>query len=153
LLSKVTEGDLTGQLVLGKVTRRRREKHLPAVPGGHDAGCSVHAQSHVALAADRRLARIESHPHANGKAVRPREPDESSLRRDRGGDRISGPAESEEERVALSVDLPAFPFGDCRAQQSLVLREHVVVAAAPEGLEQSRRALDVGEEKGDRPGR
>jgi len=60
-------------------------------------------------------------------------------------------AEDDEERVALGVDLDPGRLDERGAQEPVMLREEVAVAVAPEGLEQTSRALDVREHEGDRP--
>ena len=58
------------------------------------------------------------------------------------------PCESDEEGVALGMDLATVVFVERRAQQALMLGEHLGVAAT-EPRQQSRRTLDVGEHEGD----
>src|SRR5204862_2043017 len=58
-----------------------------------------------------------------------------------------------EEGVALTVDLDPLVLCKGIAQENVVLGEQLAVALAPELLEELRRALDIGEEKGNRPAR
>ena len=67
-------------------------------------------------------------------------------------DRVLRPPEGDEEGVPLRVDLPTPVRLEGRAQNPLVLGQHLPVAAG-QLLEQLRRALDVGEEEGDGPRR
>ena len=60
--------------------------------------------------------------------------------------------ERDEERVALGVDLDPAVGGERRPQHPPVLDQHVGIPVA-ELVQQPRRALDVGEEKGHGPGR
>jgi len=82
-----------------------------------------------------------SPPSGHSRAARGR------LRLGRGQHGILGTAEGHEEGVALGVDLLAAVGDERLAQDPLVLREHVAVFLA-QPLEQSGRALDVGERAG-----
>ena len=62
---------------------------------------------------------------------------------------VLGAAESDEERVALRVDLVATVRAECLAQDALVICERLTVAIS-QLLEQLGRSLDVGEEQCDR---
>ena len=62
------------------------------------------------------------------------------------------PRESDEEGVALRVDLDAAVAPECLAQNAAVFSERLRIAIA-ELLHQPRRAFDVGEEERDRAGR
>src|SRR5207302_9106097 len=73
-------------------------------------------------------------------------------RRTCGRHRIRGTGEGDEERVAGGVDLDSAMTRPHLAQDPLMFREHLGVAVT-ELLQQTRRALDVGEEERDRPGR
>src|SRR2546423_14095427 len=100
--------------------------------------------AHVALLGDERLARVEPDPHADGAAV------ESALRVSCGSDRIGRAREGHEEGVALRVDLDTSVALKRLTQQPPVLGEDARVTVTKLG-EQPRRALDVGDEEGDRP--
>ena len=76
---------------------------------------------------------------------------ERALRGRSGGDRIVRATESDEERVALRVDLDPVVRGERVAKHLPVRREHVLVAAA-EPAGELGRPFDVGEEKGDGSG-
>ena len=60
---------------------------------------------------------------------------------------------SEEEGVALSVDLDAVVAGAGLADQAPVLSESFGVPLRSQFVQELRRALDVGEEEGDGAGR
>ena len=62
-------------------------------------------------------------------------------------------SEDIEERIALRVDLQASVRGEGRTQGTAVLGQRFDVALLAEFLDQARRALDVGEEECDGPGR
>ena len=63
-------------------------------------------------------------------------------------DRVLRPPEGDEEGVPLRVNLPTPVRLEGRAQNPLVLGQHLPVVAG-QLLEQLRRALDVGEEERD----
>ncbi|MEX1357594.1 MAG: hypothetical protein WD981_03120 [Gaiellaceae bacterium] len=50
-------------------SRRRREQHLPAVPGGRDPRPEVDVAADIALVREHRLARVQAHPQL-GPATR-----------------------------------------------------------------------------------
>ena len=115
---------------------------------GHDPSCAVDSHAHVALSCGSRLAGVEAHPHSDGHAVRPLVLRESALAGDRGGDRVPGPPEGDEERVALRVDLLPTCSRERFTQKPLVLCQDIAIAV-PKLLEQLGRALDVRKEEGD----
>jgi hypothetical protein len=69
------------------------------------------------------------------------------LARHRGSERVDGPAELDEERVALSIQLAAARGRERLPQQSPVLGEDRGVAVF-QPSEEGRRAFDVGEQEG-----
>ncbi len=147
------ERDSDRELVLDQVAGRPRDENLPSVPCSHDPRRSVNAEPDVAVAADRRLARIDPDPDPEGDTRRPVVAGERPLAFDRGLDGLVRPLEGDEERVAVGVDLAAAVRGENLAQEALMGREHLVVADASEPVEELRRSLYVREEEGDRPAR
>ena len=73
----------------------------------------------------------------------------SCLRLARGFECARRGREGDEEGVALRVDLDAAVSLERVAQDAAVLGQRVRVALRAELVEKPRRALDVGEEKGD----
>ena len=69
---------------------------------------------------------------------------------DSGGERVGRAGETDEERVALSIDFVPVVGRECRPQDSLLLGQDGGITLA-QALYQSRRSLDVGEEKGHCP--
>src|SRR5437870_13344199 len=63
--------------------------------------------------------------------------------------RVGSAAESDEEGVALRVDLLATMRGEHLPEQSLLVGQQLAVGLAAQPLEQPRRALDVREQEGD----
>jgi hypothetical protein len=115
--------------------------------GRADPRRAMHVQTDVIILTDLRLAGVDAHPHANVDALRPTLGRQRPLRADRSGDRVARPHERDEERVTLSVDLPAVVLVERRAQQALMLAKHRRVAAA-QPRQQPRRTLDVAEQEG-----
>ena len=91
---------------------------------------------------------MNPHAHTHLGAVRPGMLGKGTLSGDCGRDRILGPYEGHEERVALRIDLVAPVRGESLAQEDLVIPENVAVAVA-QLLQEPSRPLDVGEEKSD----
>jgi hypothetical protein len=112
---------------------------------GRDARRAVDRQPHVALARLQGLARVDPHPHAD------RSPGQALLRLDGGLDGPAGRREPDEERIALGVDLHASVPLEGVAKHGTVLGQRGGVSLLAELVEQSRRALDIGEQKRDDP--
>jgi hypothetical protein len=68
---------------------------------------------------------------------------------ERAGDRIFRTRKDDEERVALRIDLAAVRCREGFAQESVMLEQHRGVRVA-QAFQQGRRALDVGEDEGQR---
>jgi hypothetical protein len=100
----------------------------------------------VARCGSERLAGVDPHSHPH------RGRDESALGIGRGSDGIRGSGESDEEGIALRVDLDSAVLGERVSQDAPLLGEDVRIRVT-ELMEQLRRALDVGEEEGDCAGR
>ena len=151
-LAEVANRDPRRELVLDELPRCRREQHLPAVARGTNARGLVDTQADIALLADLGLARVQSHSDLDLGAFGPRMRVKVALRRHRGPDSVLPAGESDEERVALCVDLVTAVSRHGLADDALVLGKHFCVVRA-DLLEQLRRPFDVGEEEGDRPAR
>jgi hypothetical protein len=82
---------------------------------------------------------VETHPHRQLELL---------LCLTRRRERSRRRRESDEERVALRVDLDAAVARERVAQDVTVLRELLAVPLGAELVQKSRRALDVREEKG-----
>src|SRR5204863_8977845 len=59
--AEIVEPDILRQVTLDERRRRRGYQDLAAVPGIADPGGLVHGEADVPVAADRRLAGVESH--------------------------------------------------------------------------------------------
>ena len=136
-----------GQLAVDERPRRCRHDDLAAVARSGDPGGPVQLAPGVTLAGQLQHTGVHAHPHFDG-AWRERllTLSSSSQRLDRIGKGI-------QKRVPLCVDLDAAVSGEGGAQEPAVLGERVDVAVLAQLLDQPRRALDVGEQQTDVPGR
>ncbi len=133
------------RLRVREIARRLREQHLPAVRRGGNTRGPVDVEADVVVADDRRLAGVQSHPHAERQAL------ERALPCRGRGDGVVRAFERVEEGVALRVHLA--PEVEHAAKPRAMLFEHFSVLGCAELLEQSRRFLDVREEERDGAGR
>ncbi len=133
----------TGVDVQG-LTGRLGQHDLPAVGRGADPGGSVDVDADVALAGHDRRPGVDTDPDPDGFVER--------LDLLGGTDRVVRPAEGDEERVALRVDLDPVVTGERGAQDAPMRGEQVGVVIAML-VEETRRTLDVGEQEGHGAGR
>ena len=133
------------QLGIDEVSRRLREQHLAAMPGGRDTGSTMHIDTHIALVRDQRLARMQPHPHPHRSAHQRR----LGLLGRRNG--IRRPPERDKERITLRIHLHAAVMRERPTQDAPVLRECIGIPIAELG-QQTRRALDVREQERYGPG-
>ena len=122
------------------------------MPRCHDPRRAMDAETVVTLVSDAGLAGVQADPHTTLRAFGPWVLGESALCgdcRQRGVRRL---AKSDEEGVALCVDLLAVVLGECGAQDPAVVGEHLAVPVAQQ-FQQPRRPLDVREEERDGPAR
>ena len=111
----------------------------------------MHADADVAALVDVRLGRVDPHPHTElnvhwAESMKP------VLCFYGGGNRIPGSLEDDEKAVPGGIDLLA---GVCRyrlTHDPMVLRANAAEVCA-ELTRKLSRALDVGEQEGDRAGR
>ena len=104
--------------------RRLGDDDLAAVASCTDPGGAVNIHADVALVRQPRLARVQSHADAD----RPRS--ERALGFRRGGHRVGGAGENDEEAVPLRVGLDSAVALEGIAQQPVVLGQNVGVALA-----------------------
>jgi hypothetical protein len=119
---------------------RGRDEHLPAVPGGGHARGAVDVRPDVALLGQQRRAGVEAHSH--------RQP-ERLLRLARRREGAGRRGKRHEERVPLRIHLRAAVSLEGLPQDVPMLGERLRVLLRADLVQQPRRALDVGEEKGD----
>ena len=146
------ERDIRRQCGLDDVLCLLRDDHLAAVRCSADSRRSVHVDADVPLVGDLRSAGVDADSHPEHVSRRPRLARHRSLDRSGSGECITGGGEGEEGAVAGCVDLDAAGCSGDLARDPPLLRENPCVGVA-ERAEQSRRALDVGEEKRHRPAR
>jgi hypothetical protein len=106
----------------------------------------MNVETDVALVGQLWLAGVKAHPQAY------RSVGQRTTGFVCGGNRGAGAGESDEEGVPLGVDFDAVVACDRCADEAPVFGESSGILVA-ELLEQARRALDVGEEEGDRAAR
>jgi hypothetical protein len=128
-----------------------RDDDLAAVRRRGDPGRPVHVDAAVVVPAEGPLAGVQAHPHPHRPPRRPVVGGQAPLGGHRGPDRGHRAGEGGEERVALGADLDPATVPDRPAQDGRVLVAHRPVPVA-QVLQQPGRALDVGEQEGDRPG-
>jgi len=108
----------------------------------------VDVVSDIALLGEERRPRVQTDAHLGRPGGEPLRHRRSRLERPWRG------RKSEEERVSLSIDLDAALAGARFSDQAPVLGESLRIALRAELVQQLGRALDVGEEEGDRaPGK
>ena len=149
MLAQVHER-MGGRVVEKQVVGGLGNEDLAAMPHGADPGRPVDADADVAVARGRRLGGMDGHPDPDRRSLRPALLRQRPLGIDGRADRIARPLERHEERVALRVDLVAVVDADRRADQLLVETEQLAVAIGPDRAQDAGRALDVGEQEGDR---
>ena len=116
-----------------------------------DAAGAMDVEADVALGPDARLAGVHAHSDAYLGVVGPRLRGQRALRGDGGGERAGRGGKGDEEGIALGPDLDAAVRRECGPKKLLVACKDRRPSLAVR-LEQPGRALDVGEQEGDRPG-
>jgi hypothetical protein len=150
-LAQVLEPQLlAGVLVgLGELPDHARDEDLATTrqvgdTRGLDDGPAVEV-----VLADRRLAGVDAHAHAD---VRRGFQGQGALDVNRTAQRRAGARERQQMPVAQRLDQRAAMLGDAGRQHRLVLGEALQPAGLSDALEQRGGALDIGEQDGDRPG-
>jgi hypothetical protein len=134
-------------VVLDQRCSRGRDQDLPTVPGGCDAGCSVDVRSDVALVGDVRRPGVDPHAHADRSGRK------HLLRFGSGGNCSRRGGERDEKRIPLCVHFDTVVAHERLTQGAPMLCQRVRVGIGTQLLQESRRALDVGEDKSDGSGR
>jgi len=96
---------------------------------------------------------VDAHPDPDLAVGRPGLRGERPLRVGRRRKGIARPLEDDEEAIAFGRDLDAAVGGDRCPDQVTVTPEQRAPAFRTQRLGERGRALDVGEDEGDRPGR
>ena len=126
---------------------RLGEQDLAAVGSVGDPGRTVHVEADIALAGTPGDPAVDAHADAQLHAFGPGVLGDRPLGGGRRGDGARRSLEHDEEAVARRPDLAARLARKRIAEQLAMVGEDVVVAL-PEPVEETRRPLDVGEEKG-----
>jgi len=134
-------------LGLHELDRRPGEDDLPSMAGGGNAGGQVDVLSDVAFVGHERRTGVQTYPEMDRSGVETLRDHPRGLHCARCG------GERNEKRVALGVDLDPALLRTRLAYDPPVLRERLGVPLGAEPVQELRRALDVGEEEGDGPGR
>ena len=69
--SQVHQAHTIWQCMFHQVMCRLGEQDLPAMPGAHDAGGSMHIQAHVAFGGQGWFAGVQAHAHTHSCTFRP----------------------------------------------------------------------------------
>ena len=148
VLTKIPERDVGRQFVGDQLACGARNQHLPTLAGRADPRRAMHVQADVVIQPDLRLAGVHADAHAHLDALGPTLGRRRALRAHGGGDRVARSPEGDEEPVTLGMDLAPVVLLERRAQQALMLGQHLGVATA-QPRQQSRRTLDVTEQERD----
>ncbi len=135
-----------GELDLNELSRGGRYEHLAGMARRGYAGGAMDVPTDVALVSEKRCPRVQTHTYLNGAGGK--RPSQLCRR----GECARRGREGEEKGIALRVDFDAVVASASISYQAAMLGECFRIALGAEFLEQPRRALDVGEEKGDRSG-
>ena len=131
------------QALVEELRGRLRHEHLASVARRGDACGAMDVDADVPLVRRQRLARVQPGPNAN-RAVAERLLELAGSR-----DRVAGPAEGDEERIALRVHLVALVCRERRPQESPMVGQGLRVPLGPQLVQEPRGALDVREQEGD----
>ncbi len=149
MVAEVAKRGRRGKAAIDALGGRARQQDLAAVTDRHDPGRPVHGGPEVVPTARLGLAGVDPHPDADRARARPRLLEECPLGGDRGGHGTDRRVEDGHQTVAGGLDDLTVRVGDGRPEQDLVSREgvlHLTRVLLPE----TRAALDVGEQEGQR---
>ena len=127
--------------------RHRRQDHLPPMRRSCDPCRAVHLKPHIARLTESHLARVHTHPDSQPE----RRQRHLCLTRRR--QRIGGSGKCDEKRVPSRVHLDAPMRRPRHPRHPMVPRQQFPIGLRPELVQQSRRALDIGEQERHRPSR
>src|SRR3954470_19800625 len=97
------------------------------------------------------LTRVDAHAHPQLDTTGPLGVTERALSFSCRGERVVGPREGYEKRVALGTDLVALVPRESISQQAAVLLQNLRIRPRPELLKQPRGALNIREQERDGP--
>ena len=155
VVAEIPQRDLIAELVERQIPRRRRHQDLAAT--GQAAQSRRANDGHpdvVRFVAQPGLTGVDRHPHGDRGGCRPGLALQGSLRIQRPTQGVGGSTECGDDAVAFALLLRANPTV-CRDRrvEDLVVTGHGRSHRIGRELPFLRRALDVGEEERDRPGR
>ena len=150
MLSEIAEARAVWQAALGQRRSGLGDDDLAPMGRVGDPRGAVNLQPDVIGADKRCLARVDPHAHPDRVTVRPLLRSEADLSVDRCADRIRSFGEDCEHRIPLRLNRMSLMLTDRPVENRAVAPQntHPVLS---QGLDQARRALDVGEEEGDDP--
>src|SRR5947199_2602171 len=140
-------------IVAHEVTCQPGDDDLPAVGRRADPVRAVTVEAYVSLVADLRLSRVDADAHSNGLLRGPGLDGQRALEVDGRRRRVVRTLECQEDTVSGPVHLVAAMLGRGAPDERARARADVPVALAAERVDEPGRALDVGEEERDGPGR
>ena len=135
-----------GELGVDERPSRRRDEDLATVSGRGDPGTEVDVFADISLLSEVWPPGMQPHPHpdrAGAKLV---------LRLPRGVERLRRLRDGDEEGVPLRVHLDAAVRGEGGPEDPAMFGQCGRESLGTQLVQQPRRALDVGEQKGDGSG-
>ena len=141
--AEVAQRDAVRQRAVDEGAGRVGGDDLAAVGDGRDPGGPVDVEADQAAADQLGLARVEAHPDADRRVVRPRFGGEAALRGDRRGHALPGAREDDEERVALGALFHAAVGRERVPEDRPMALADLAVALGADALLEAGRALDV----------
>ena len=152
MLTQVEKLEPIGQVLAQQLTGHVRQHDLTAVRHCHDPRGPVDRRAVIVTVAQLRSSGVDSHPHLQRTRLRPLLAREDALRGRRRADRVVSGREHGVEPVAGRLhDVPVTP-PDGLAENLVVARERRLHGPRVL-LPQTRRPVEIREEKRDRPGR
>ena len=142
---EIPQRHLAGKRVPRESRRRLREQDLTAVGNVSHPGGAVNVESHQAGRRLRRLATVQAHADPDPLARRPTVLAQRQLHINHGRHAIARRGENSEKPIPRGIDFSPAMSGDSRAEQPVVIGQHVRIDISAEPLEQRRRALDIRE--------
>jgi hypothetical protein len=152
MLAQIAQGDAAGQMVERELARGCRKQNLAAMSGRAETRGAMNVHPDVAGRRCDRLARVQSHPHAQGFALRPLVRCQPALRFDGGGDAILSARESNKEGVTGGIDFITAVRLKRGAHDLALLLQRLGIFFA-EAVQQPGGAFNVTKQKCDRTGR
>ncbi len=151
VLAVVDQADTGREAVDRHLAGRQGKQHLSAVARRQEARTAIDGLAVIMAAAQLRLAGVEGDPNPQPGSLRPAGSREPALDGGGGEHRVSGPGEHRQNRVALPAHLDevAAMLGQS-AGHELIVEGHGGTHRRRVGFPPASRALDVGEQEGDR---